>query len=108
MNRASSADRVPVSALIDAVRRDLLESAEARGGEPSPLFKISEVGIEFSVEARHDDEVSGGLSLYIVNIGGGSSEGVTTTAKVEVRLTALEEKERAVHKDTTDPLIRGT
>jgi len=79
-----------LSELIEAVKKDLVESAENRPAGDSPLFEIEDVTIETEVTAEKKITAEGGADIVLVNIATAAEQTNSTKHKISINLRALD------------------
>jgi hypothetical protein len=80
-------EKIGLVEMIDAVRTELRE-AVAEGNNAEFQFPVAGIQLEFNVTVTRDTTAEGGIKLWVVSLGGGTSAGSATTHKVVVNLEA--------------------
>ena len=101
----SGTDPVLLSELIEAVKADLLESAERKPKDFVPLFHISEATIETEVTAERKTGVDGKTGIYLVTVGTSGQQTNVTKHKVALKLAPIGKAEEL---PPNSPLFQGS
>ena len=80
---------IPLSALIDALRADLLESAQGRDPDWQPLFEISEATVEASVRFEKSEEAGGKISVWVMEFAPKAGEKSESAHKISIKLVPI-------------------
>jgi hypothetical protein len=91
--------RIGLKEAIEALRAELSESIQA-SVDKSLRFEVEQINLEFQVEVEKSAEAAGGVSFWVVNIGGGGSLSSTKTHTVNMQM-------KPVGSDGT-PVLTGT
>jgi hypothetical protein len=101
----SGTSPMSLSELIDAVKKDLVDSSKNRSGEDfKPLFKIEEVTIETEVTAQRKIGMTGKADIRVLTIGASGEQTNLTKHKVSINLRALDNSD----KPENNARMRGT
>lgn len=106
MASTKTTNSTPLSDIVEALRNDLVQSAEHRPAGWEPLFEVTEATVEVQVVFERNKEVKGGLKAYVVDISAGGAEKSTSGHKVTLKLVPA-----AAGLDPTDdrgPMFRGS
>jgi hypothetical protein len=83
-------DRIPLAALIEAVRQEMLTAAQQGKGRPLQL-EVDEVGIEVEVAVTAGKEGEAGIKIWVLTAGGTVSRQNQSTQRVSLKLSAKDE-----------------
>jgi len=91
--------KIGLKEAIEALRIELSESIQA-SVDKSLRFEVEQINLEFQVEVEKSAEATGGISFWVVNIGGGGSLSSTNTHTVNMQM-------KPVNNDG-GPVLTGT
>jgi hypothetical protein len=80
--------RLPLSELIDAVRRELLDAAMAAKGAELQ-FEVRDVVLEIQVATTGTRNANGGVNLWVVSLGGKAEKSNAATHTVTLTMSAV-------------------
>ena len=79
---------IALADLIDAVRSELRIAAD-RAARARLRFEVQEVELNVEITTTVTDEASGGIKVYVLNVGGRTSAADTAAHKVRIKLGAF-------------------
>jgi hypothetical protein len=97
---------IPLADLIDAVRAELQASAEAARDEQLQ-FEVQEVELDVEITATGTREGSGGLKIYVLNLGAKASSTDTAVHRVKLKLGAVGRDGTKYHVSDVDEIDQG-
>ena len=111
----SSLQPILLSEVIDVLREDLIQSAEQRSDQWTPLFEIDDVIVEANVKFQRSVEANGKVNIYVVDVGAKGNETIEMSHKVTIKLAPIHFSEKDMEdqgklkaKDyKKKPMVRG-
>lgn len=82
---AGPVEGLEIGQAIDAIRAQLTSAVERAEGERL-RFELGDIELEFSVSLTRDSKAEGGVKVWVLNVGGSTSESAGVTQKLKVTL----------------------
>jgi NTP-dependent ternary system trypsin peptidase co-occuring protein len=74
---------------VEGVRRQLIE-AMGRSADKDLRFTLGEVELEFAVSLTQDSNVTGGIKVWVLNVGSNAGESIARTHRIKVTLKPVD------------------
>ena len=87
---AEDTDRIPLAALIDAVREEMLVASRTGSGKELQL-EVEEVNIEVEIAVTAGKKGEAGLKVWVLTAGGSVSREDVSTQRVSLKLSARDQ-----------------
>ncbi len=113
---AGESIEMPLSEVLEAIHRDLTESAEKRPEDWEPIFEIESAEVELRVNIKHETGENAGIKLYVLSLGAKNAVAEEFSHRITLRLGAVQRDKEGQDKGPTapfrgerkNPRLRGT
>ena len=93
---------LPLKAVLESVRAELIASTKGRGGSFHPMFELDEVTIELSVAFERQKKVGGKTNIFVAEFGAEGAEAQSTGHSVSFKMKVLSDDKRFKLRNTSN------